>query len=55
MVGMDRGELTGPDGEVHRWRVRREGVSCPLEGEASLVNELARIGAAGTNGSGGVP
>jgi hypothetical protein len=44
VAGLNRGELTGPDGAAHRWRVRREGVSRPIEGEKSLVNELGRIG-----------
>jgi hypothetical protein len=42
VAGLNRGELTGPDGEMHRWRVPREGVSCPLEGEEAIVNGLAR-------------
>jgi len=42
VASLNRGELTGPDGDVHRWRVRREGVSCPLEGEEPLVKESSR-------------
>ena len=53
-AGLNRGELTGPDGAVHRWRVRREGVSRPLEGEASLADELSRLGGAAPPGPGSV-
>ncbi len=42
-AGLNRGELTGPDGRVHRWRVCREGPSDPLECEGSLVRELSRL------------
>ena len=44
-AGLNRGDLTGPDGHVHRWRVRREGASLPLEREKPLVDELSRLGA----------
>jgi hypothetical protein len=44
-AGLNKGELTGPDGHVHRWRVRREGSSHPLECEEPLVDELSRLGA----------
>jgi hypothetical protein len=50
-AGFHRGELTGPDGGVHRWHVLREGISHPLEGEVSLVDELARLAASGDPGS----
>jgi hypothetical protein len=53
-AGLSRGEMTGPDGDVHRWHVRRQGVSHPLECETPLVNELSRLGAAGVHGSGSV-
>ena len=43
--GLRRGELTGPTGQVHRWRVVREAASIPVDGEESLVAELARLGA----------
>jgi hypothetical protein len=53
-AALNRGELTGPDGHVHRWRVRREGISHPLECDEPLADELSRLGAAVFNGSGGV-
>lgn len=44
-AGLNRGELTGPDGRVHRWRVCREGPSDLLESEGPLVRELSSLGA----------
>lgn len=44
-TGLCQGELTGPSGQVHRWRVIREAASSPVEGEEALVAELARLGA----------
>jgi hypothetical protein len=32
-AALDRGELTDPDGRVHRWRLFREGPSEPLAGK----------------------
>ena len=40
---LNRGELTDPDGRVHRWRACREGPSEPLECEGPLVRELSRL------------
>jgi hypothetical protein len=53
-AGLNRGELTDPGGTVHRWRVRREGLSRPLEGEASLADELSRLGGGAPPGPGSV-
>ena len=44
-AGLNRGELAGPGGQVHRWRVIREEASIPLEGEEPLALELSRRGA----------
>jgi hypothetical protein len=44
-AGLNRGDLAGPDGHVHRWRVRREGAPLPLEREKPIVDELSRLGA----------
>jgi hypothetical protein len=44
-AGLGRGELQGPDGRLHRWRVLREDASDLLESEAPLVRELSRLGA----------
>jgi hypothetical protein len=44
-TALNRGALTGPDGHERRWRVRREGVSHPLECEEPLVDELSHLGA----------
>jgi hypothetical protein len=43
-AGLARGELAGPDGRVHRWRVRLARASDPLESEEPLVRELSRLG-----------
>lgn len=41
-AGLERGEIEGPDGRVHRWRVRQAAASEPLESEAPVVEELLR-------------
>lgn len=42
-AGLNRGEVAGPDGVVHRWRVRREGLSQLLKGDEALAVELSRL------------
>jgi hypothetical protein len=46
-AGLDRGELAGPDGRLHRWRVRRAGASQLLESEAAVVRALLGLDAGG--------
>jgi hypothetical protein len=41
-AGLNRGELAGPGGRVHRWRVVREGASSLLAAEGPLALQLSR-------------
>src|SRR5512137_981048 len=46
-AGLDRGGLEGPDGRLHRWRVRWAAASRLLECEAPVVRALLGLDAGG--------